>query len=516
MSEVNVSAGPTTGADARADAGPNLGHRSLSLRHAIAQSLGLGPMVSTGVLLGLIASPQAGAGVNAAFSVLVATIGCLGLGFAVSLFARRYAGAGALYEYLARGATPRFGVLAAGIYFIGMLWLGGPSITSGVADVTQPFLQSRLSINIPWWVLMLIALALVQLVNYLGIRLATRTMLYVVGFGLIPMLILAIAIIAKGGAHGNTLAVFNPSTTSIGTAIDGVLVAVTLFTGFEAAAALGEECEHPHRDIPRAVLLSLLGAGAFYVLMTYALTIGYGTHAVASGAWTNDPAYLDTMAGRYVGSWLGVILDIVVILDGLAAMTMFCVVVGHGLFSLARDGLLPKVLARTSRFNTPWVANLTVVAAAGVGMIVIPLAGYAKTFGLPNDTLAVLSLTTTAGSYMVELIYFAVVVVALRLVYQLGGGARNWWRYIAVLIGCSVPVLAYKGSLIPVPSNLGTSVNYVALFYAAGMALLVALWYLYLRRAAPAQLDRAAAHVLTSEAPPEQALGVPVGVAVDS
>src|SRR5690348_13318141 len=82
--------------------GEDLGHPALKLRHAVAQSLGLGPMISAGVLLGLIASPVSGAGVNATFSVLMATIGCLGLGYAVSLFARRWAGAGSLYEFLAR------------------------------------------------------------------------------------------------------------------------------------------------------------------------------------------------------------------------------------------------------------------------------------------------------------------------------------------------------------------------------------------------------------------------------
>lgn len=485
-------AGPPTGE-------VNLGHRTLTLRHAVAQSLGLGPMISTGVLLGLIASPVSGAGVNATFSVLVASIGCLGLGYAVSLFARRWAGAGSLYEYLARGATARFGVLAAGVYFIGLMWAGGPSIGSGFADVAQPFLQQRLSIHITWWVIMLIGLGLVQVLNFLGIRLATRVMLFIAGFGLIPMLILAVTIMAKGGAEGLTGSPFNPSTTSIGTAVNGILIAVTLFTGFEAAAALGEETRHPHRDIPRAVLLSLTAAGVFYVLMTYVITMGYGPHAVAKGVWANDPAYLDTMANRYVGGWLATILDLVVIFDAFAVMLMFCVVVGHGLFSLARDGLLPKVFATTSRFNTPWVGNLVMAAATGVGMIVIPLAGYAKTFGLPNDTIAILSLTTTAGSYLIQVIYFAVVVVALRLVYSMRGRPGQWWRYLVVLLGCSVPVLAYKGSLIPVPTDLGTSVNYVALFYAGGMVLLVLLWYVYLSRRLPDRLDQAAAHVATAE-----------------
>ena len=166
--------------------------------------------------------------------------------------------------------------------------------------------------------------------------------------------------------------------------------------------------------------------------MTYALTIGYGTHAVAHGAWTNDPAYLDTMAKRYVGGWLGTILDLVVIFDAFAVTLMFCVVVGHGLFSLARDGLLPKVFAKTSRFDTPWVANLTMAAATIVGMLVVHLANYAKTFGLPNDTIAILSLTTTVGSYLVQFVYLAVVVVA-------SGWFKHAWptRPMVALPGCA-------------------------------------------------------------------------------
>jgi amino acid transporter len=188
-----------------------------------------------------------------------------------------------------------------------------------------------------------------------------------------------------------------------------------------------------------------------------------------------------------------------VIFDGFAAMLMFCVVLGHGLFSLARDGLLPKVFAKTSRYNTPWVANLMMVASTGVGMLVIHLANYAKTFGLPSDDFAVLSLTTTTGSYLVQLIYFAVVIVAFRLVYGMRGRAGQWWRYIVVLLGVSVPILAYKGSLFPVPNNLGTSVNYVALFYAGGMAVLVLVWYVFLRQRLTNRLDQAAAHVATAE-----------------
>jgi amino acid transporter len=503
------------GAGTPTHGGPHLGARRLTLRHAVAQSLAIGPMISTGVLLGVIANPATGAGANTALSVLAATIGCLGLGYAVSLFARRYAGAGAMYEYLVRGAAPWVGVLAGGIYFVGLLWLGGPSITSGFAVVAQPALQAHLSINISWWVLMLIGAGIVQVLNYFGVRVATRAMLAFAAIALVPMLILAVAIIAKGGASGNTLAVFNPSTTSIGDALDGILIGVTLFVGFEAAAALGEETRNPHRDIPRAVMLAILAGGVFYVLMAYAISIGYGVHAVSKGAWANDPAYIDTMATKYVGSWLATILDFVIVLDGLAVMLALCVVVGHGLFTLARDGLLPKVFAKTSRHNTPWVAHLMILAAIVVGIVVIHLANYAKTLGQPNDAFAVLSLTTTVGSYMVQFIYLAVVVVGLKLVWSMRGRPGQWWRYLVVLLGCSVPILAYKGSLIPVPADIGKSVNYVGLFYALAMVLVIVVWFTWLRVTRPELILRAASHAATAE-PEQEAPLTPAGAVVQS
>ena len=43
--------------------------------------------------------------------------------------------------------------------------------------------------------------------------------------------------IAKGGQSGNTLSVFNPNETSLNTVFNGILFAILLFVGFEAAAS---------------------------------------------------------------------------------------------------------------------------------------------------------------------------------------------------------------------------------------------------------------------------------------
>jgi amino acid transporter len=59
--------------------------------------------------------------------------------------------------------------------------------------------------------------------------------------------LLARAVIARGGADGNTPAVFGPGRTSWDAVFPGILFAVGLFIGFETVAALGEEARRPRR-----------------------------------------------------------------------------------------------------------------------------------------------------------------------------------------------------------------------------------------------------------------------------
>ena len=89
---------------------PQLGERRLTAIHAIGQSLAIGPMFSAGLLTGLVASV---AGFSSPLSVLLGSIGALCLGYVISVYARRYSGAGAIYEYLVHGAHPSVGVFGA-------------------------------------------------------------------------------------------------------------------------------------------------------------------------------------------------------------------------------------------------------------------------------------------------------------------------------------------------------------------------------------------------------------------
>ena len=197
-------------------------------------------------------------------------------------------------------------------------------------------------------------------------------------------------IIGKGGKDGNTLTMFDPSKTSLfgitgGGVLGGILLGILLFVGFEAAASIGEESEDPHRSIPRALIGTVAVAAAFFVLMSYAFSIGYGEKAVSEGAWAFSPAPVSEMATIYVGSWFATLLELVVILDAMALALAICVMIGRGFFALGRDGLLPSFFAKTSRHDTPWVGNL-MVAVGGIGLTLLVFAtDYATQFGFVDD-----------------------------------------------------------------------------------------------------------------------------------
>ena len=474
-----------------------LGERRLKTIHAVAQALAIGPMFSVALVLGSVSNPVTGAGFNAALSVLIAGLGVLAIGYAYSLFARRYAGAGAMYEYLTHGAHPNLGVLTAGFFFLGTLFLGGGGIYLGLGILANGFWTAHISAsNAPaWWVFAMAFLVLALIVNYLGIRIAIGIMLTFAALSVIPMLYLAITIIAKGGADGNTLSVFNPSTTSVSTAFNGVLLGILLFVGFEAAASIGEESSDPHRSIPRAVIGTVAASAVFFVIMAYAISIGYGKAAVAKGGWASAPDALNTMATQYVGSWLATIIDLVVILDATALSLAICVTIGRGYFALARDGLLPSVFAKTSRHNTPWVGNL-MVAVGGIGLtLLITSTGvadkYVPIFG--SKQFAIFIISATAGSFAIELVYLVLAVVALRLVWQMNGQPGQWWRYPVVLIAIATPILGFKGAIWPAPHNTSNP-NWEAMYWALAMLVLAVIWFVVVRLTRPQQVRNAAMH----------------------
>ncbi len=468
---------------------PHLGERHLKTTHAIGQALAIGPIFSVGLVSGLVANV---AGFSTPASIVLGSIGSIGLAYVIAIYARRYAGAGAIFEYLSHAVHNSFGIFSGAVYLLGTLFLGAGGIYIGLGFLVQGFFQAHIHTNIPWWVGGAAGLMVAFTLNHFGVRLAIRGVLLLASISAIPFLILAVVIIAKGGVGGNTLSVFSPGETSWNAVFNGILFAVTLFIGFEAAASIAEETENPRKSIPIAVVGAVGISAALYVFVCYAATIGFGKEALEKGAWFSAASPMGTLATTYVGNWLSVVIDLVIILDALSLSIAIMVTASRIIFAFGRDGLLPKAAAATSRYDTPITGNVAIAIWSILLLIWAGVTNYGVPVKLPNPIEA-FNITTSAGSYLVELIYIFLAVFALKLLWQSRHDEHGlWWKTILVLLGLATPILAFKGALDPFP----TFPNDRGVFIAIACIVIAAVWYGILHFARPEQVKAAASHAV--------------------
>src|SRR5260370_37320791 len=90
-----------------------------------------------------------------------------------------------------------------------------------------------------------------------------------------------------------------------------MVFAILALSGCEAAAALAEETKLPNRLIYRAIFLSLLIVGIFYIFMAYASAIGWGTNNMNAFATASTNPYY-TLSQKFWGvGWVLVLFSII-------------------------------------------------------------------------------------------------------------------------------------------------------------------------------------------------------------
>lgn len=141
------------------------------------------------------------------------------------------------------------------------------------------------------------------------------------------------------------------------------------FIGFDIVATSAEETVNPQRDVPRGILGSLAIVTVLYIAVTVVVTgmASYKDLATSAGSGKEkNLAYAFSLNGV---DWAATIISI----GALAGLTTVVMVLLMGqnrvLFAMARDGLLPRKLAKTSDRGVP------VRISVGVGVVVAIFAG---------------------------------------------------------------------------------------------------------------------------------------------
>ncbi|OMI90262.1 amino acid permease [Streptomyces sp. M1013] len=142
------------------------------------------------------------------------------------------------------------------------------------------------------------------------------------------------------------------------------------YIGFDAASTAGEEAKNAQRDLPRAIMLSLVIVTVLYVLVA----------AVAVGAkpwrtFTDSEASLAQIMTDVTGqSFWGTLLAFCAVVA--IASVVLTVLYGQTrvLFAMSRDGLVPKVFSKVhAKTGAPRANTLIVSLFCGVLAAAIPL-----------------------------------------------------------------------------------------------------------------------------------------------
>lgn len=489
--------------DASAGNGPAPGLRSgsLGLLDVIAQSVAvIGPALSGGVLT-YFAATKAGGATPLAF--LLAMLGTLCIGGVVAEFGRQLPSAGSLYTYTAAGLSRLAGFVVGWSYSFTFTILAGGSLTGFgyfASTLVQSLTEHRAGgpSTIAWYWFLLAGVVVLAGASLFDVRISTRSQLLVTAASVAVMILAALVVIERGspddsanaGAHLD-LGVFWPEAAGVpwsGVAF-GLAFGILSFTGFETGAVLAEETADPKRNIPRAVIGSVVVAGLFYLLVTYATAIGFGVRESAT-AWPESAAGLVAVTPY---AWLGRLVLFAIATSFLLCALGLHTAVSRTLYVMGRERVLPTVLGGTHpRWRTPWAAigtSLVLILGVVFGCRALLSAGTEATLAaVPAESvdvntggLAVLAYLLTLGTPAVMFCYLLLGAAGVRRGRCTGNGRLAGLGAAAAGTGA----LALFGSLYYSFANGAIFVNRMIPVYVlvlVGTGLLIGLWLRAARR----------------------------------
>jgi amino acid transporter len=420
--------------------------------------ISLGSIIGSGWLLGALTAAK----VAGAASIISWIIG----GLVLALLALVHAELGSTYPV--SGGTARFPFMTFGALggFTGgwMAWIQAVTIAPIEVEATLGYLNSRYpSLNLiklngtldTKGILIGAGFMLVfAVINTMGVRWLAETNSITV---LWKILIPTITIFAL------LFTVFHTSNFTAGGGFapygfHGIFAALPLgivfaLEGFEQAIQVGGEAENPQRNIPRAVIGSMIIGTLIYLLLEVAFVGALNPHDLVHG-WANPIAGVGsfgpyaTLATSAGLGWLSTLLIIDAVISPAGTGLIYIGTSSRLSYGLGRNGYFPPIISKVSRRGVPFVS---ICIAFVVGMLTfLPFPSWAGLVGLVTSAtvimyaMAPLALSglrkEDPGRVRAYRLPAAVVLCPLaficaNLIVYFSGFATIFWLYVLVAIG---------------------------------------------------------------------------------
>jgi amino acid transporter len=457
-----------TGLDDSAGSGGNLVRGRVPFLGGLAQSVGLlGPSAGAGILVAAVF------GIVGPLGWLSWVIGVLAIscvGFAVVALSRRFLTTGGLFPLAGKAGGRVAGYFTAfGAHFWLLIAAPATVIAGGIfmnAFLSLPAFGLKQSHGLVLLFSTIILLATAW-IAHAGIQLSIRILLGIelVTGAAIVLLLLFTLFKHPGGVIDH--AQFHFAGTSSSTIISGIVLVTYAFGGFESATVLGQEVHNGRKNIPLAVLGSIVVAGLFLAFTQYVTVLGFSGTKLSLASSPNALGDLANIDG--IG-WYAYIITGGLVLATFANNIALYNAGARMLFTLPREGAGFSWLRRVSRkHQTPTSGILTFMAFNLVVMIAI---------GIWNlDPVAAYGDLGSLSGFGAITMYVVTCLATVALLARLA--PRNIRGILICLLGAGVMSYGMYALFVPFPK--GPARVYTLIFISAAAIAVIGYFVLRLR-----------------------------------
>jgi amino acid transporter len=435
----------------------------LSPMETLAQSVStMAPTTTPAATIPLVCA-LAGNGTWLAY--VLATVAILLVALCIARYARQSASPGSLYTYATMTLPPWLSASVAWSLLLAYVATGS-SVIGGFYHYANLLLRDATGHVFSTVVLSVAVTGVSIWIAWRDVKISARLMLWIEAASVSVIVIVVALLLFRHGWQWDVEELHLSGMTGSGLRL-GLVLALFSFVGFESATTLGAEARDPLKSIPRAVILSSLLSGAFFVICAYAEVLGFHTAGQDLGA-SQAPMYVLARVGGV--PVLGLLIDIGALVS-LFAGTLACITAASRvLLRMAHDGLAHRALGTThARNQTPTYAVVITGTTA-----VLPVAVLAARGASGLDVYGWMGSLATYGF----IVAYALVCIALPRYLRMHNATTAGARTVSILATAAM-LLALAGNLYPVPEGPYGKLPYIYMAYLiAGLA-----WFLVRGRA---------------------------------